>query len=157
MPVHNDFAGGMVELDSMYMGQDAIVHGSFSRYNHATYFEMAKYAQTVPTLPETGILGTDSAGERGTLMVQENAGYPLWVKFPYAFKPSMNPGGSTGNIPAGYKFIRAWLIAPDDLDPGVAPLVLDLTWHALGQFIPSSQGGKFVVWNNDMSGLPNPD
>lgn len=153
VPVHNDYAGGTVPLDEMYVGQDALCHGRFSRFNMAVYNVMVNYGST--NFSGAVSNGNDFAGDRGTLMIQEGAAFPIWLKFARAFKASMNPGGGN-NLITGYHFLAAWLVS-DEQEPGVAPLAPSLTWHCLAHFSPSANGGVFLLYDYDMTNLPNPD
>jgi hypothetical protein len=152
--IHNDYAGGVVELDSMYMGQDGLVQGTYNRMHLGVWNAMERYASTNLNLDSTPV-GADGEGYRGTFMMQEGAGFTLWLKFPFFFKASMNPGGSD-NMINGYRFLHAWLIT-DTSNPGVDALDLVLAWHALGVFLPTANGGVFKLYDYDMTTLPPPD
>lgn len=151
-PVFNDVAGPRVHFDECYVGFDAVVTGTFSRYAESVYEEMQKYSDNAG-LPATVGPGFDQAGARGTLMLQEGAAYPLWLLFPFAAKASMRPGPPDGNLPAGYRFLSAMLI-DDEFEPGMGPKKLTLSWHCLGDYFPGNTGGVFIVYDNNMTGLP---
>lgn len=147
-PVFNDIAGQKVPFDWSFDGEEGYVVYDFTRWNEAVW----EACQTRPFPPIAGgITGTNVAGDIGTLMLTEGAGYPLWILFPYTLKLAY------ATQPLGYHFFRTWLMGPDDLDENnTSAARIRGVWYcsrAPTLNIPAA-GLNFSLYDGNMAGLP---
>lgn len=151
-PVYCDLFGQRVPADFLYDGEEAMISADVTRFNESTYAFMAQR-------PDATIAGarrgSNIPGDIGTLMVAEGYAYSLFLRFPYAAKPAFSTG-SGGAMPAGYRFLAAFLEGPDDLGPlGTTNRRIRLNWRAAR--VPSVVTGSsfgavaLTLYDHDMS------
>ena len=149
--VQNSLGGVGVPFDKAYQGEMGMITCVLNRYNEAVY-------QTLATRPRTfqgGTPGTNTAGDIGSLMLQEGLAFSTWILFTfgangYAPKPAMN--GPNGIVP-GYRFFATMLLGPNrQRNMGTTPKKLVLTIGALRVFNPALQTFSLYDWN--VAGLP---
>lgn len=166
--LYTDATGGYIGCgeDDVFLGETATVRADLSRWNENVYAAIA-------AKPRAGSgRGRSQRLDVGTLMVGESFAYRLWIYFPYWSKqipPPLGPlsgtlgaavGLASGGMPAGYRFLRAYLIAPERLYPmGTRPRKISLVWQCRYErlFHKDTVGGGFELYDHDLSGLPDPD
>ena len=104
--VFDNSYGSVIPADKTYHSQDAMVTARFTRFNFKTLQELQDYSRHVDSL---SVAGSDESDAIGSLIVNEDLAYRLWIVFPYAEKQSMKPGGTVGELPKGRRFLRAYL------------------------------------------------
>ena len=147
----------------MYSGQDALVSCDLIRFNWGVYETIAARSNG----PGAGFVfpGSTFPGEIGTLMVTEGIATGLWLRWPYSAKPSMGGTASvlpTSNaMPGGYHFYAAFLQGPDDITSGTVPNKVRCNWYCARSFSPTAGNafgqGSFILYDGNMTGLPNID
>lgn len=163
-PLMNDISGDQKPYDYLYQGQDAKVFGDLTVLNWPVLTIVQNRVPRGSPLP-----GLDPLGSVGTLMVTEGQAYPLWIHFPY--------GGATGShaamvtIPGGYHFFYAWLLGPDEIDPGTKANKVHVQFHCqkgpvttivgptspqgiAGATVLPTATGHFGLYDFNMTGIP---
>ena len=151
-PVMNDI-GGEEPFDWSYQGQAGMVSVVLSRWNESVYNALANEPNPLRALP---LVGNDFDGDIGTLINTENVSIPLWVRYPYGpaqLAPKVAMVANT--MRAGYRFLAAFLLGPDDLEPGTRPYQITLNFYCTRVYVPAQR--RFFVYDQNMVGLPNPD
>jgi hypothetical protein len=151
-PVFNDIGGELVEFDSMYDGEKAIVAADINRYNEAVLAAMqARPFHTADSVP-----GFGNRLSRGTLMLQGGNAYPLYLKYSFFGTTNAVPG-----MPAGCLFHAAMLSGPDAIIPGTRVKKVSCVWTALPLYTATgANAGSFNLYTlttADPAGLPAPD
>lgn len=146
-PVMNDSSGDQKPYDYLYQGKDAKVFGDLTVWNWPVL-------EAIMNRPNSFAGGTtfdtELFGDIGTLMVTEGYAYNLWLEFPYGtLKPVF---GSSGGMPGGIRFIAAWLIGPDEIDPGTKANKVHIQFHCQRAYDPVT--GSFLLADRDVSTLP---
>lgn len=176
---HTDDLGGRhgPPADYTFLGESALVQVALTRWNEATYAAIgSKPSAGVPRGPR----GTVADRHVGGMMVGDNLAHQLWLRFRYypLRVAEAAPGtlaavltGAAGGqfavgaaarqaqiMPAGYRFPRAMLVAPERLDPlGTRPRKVSLTWQCCYGKPSSPDAGQSVrvLYDHDMTGLAN--
>lgn len=140
IPLFNDLGGPSIPFDMCYEGEESFISADLTRWTEAVYSAMT-------AIPTNTVRGFNGVGDIGTLMMTEGVAGTLFVLFPYTtLKPL-----TYGTQPAGYRFVRAWLEGPDDLDPlGTQPRKIRLVWRALRGFQLTSDGPTFSLYDHNM-------
>ncbi len=144
IPLMNALGGSQIGSDTSFQGEKGFVRADLTKYNESVYAVMASR----PFF--TGTRGVTPFGGLGTLMLTENAYYPLWIQFPYfTTKTVMAAAG----LPAGYRFFAAWLEGPDNLGPlSTKPRKLSLVWTCQRVFNATTLA--WGLYDSSMAGLP---
>lgn len=146
-----DLGGQSCPFDYMFDGQEGLVTADVIRFDEATYRVIADRANTNDPGVAAREPGLNEPGEIGTLMVQEKVAYQLWLPFLYANKPTM-PG-----MRRGYRFRRAFLEGPDDLEQGTVPRKVRMVWRCVHDFDDTSRNdygvGNMPLYDDDMSAV----
>lgn len=143
-PLFSDRRGKQLPAEMLATGEQAYVRVSLTRWDESVYASLA-------VRPGFDLLGLNSRGKMslddiGSLMLAEGQAHNLWVQFPYQQFPGFN------GLPAGYRFPGSWLEEPDKRRPGLGENTLELGWHC----IQVEDGEDLVLYDDDMTGLPNP-
>lgn len=161
-PVYTD-VGGLVELDSLYAGRDAIVQVTLTRYNMGVLRMCAERDAATPEQAASD--GTDASGKVGTLAALEGMSFRLWLNFPHAAKGAMAGTGTSNALPRGYRWLCAYMLSPDAYETGQSsPHKISCVWHCLRKIDIQSvrvtgAGGNpaLPLFDRDMTGLPPMD
>jgi hypothetical protein len=153
--VHNDLGGSRVPIDRIRESQDGLVTAEMNRYSESFLQRMADRSLSTPGVP-----GIDTSGEIGSLLLLEGQTFVLWTVFPYAGKGffTANANPNFGNMPAGYRWLAAYLLGPDRYRIGSATAKsLGCIWHCLRLFDPTIPGnfntGTFSCYDFDTSAV----
>lgn len=164
-PINTDAAGGRhgAPEDEAWVGEEAIIQATLTYWNESVFAACAARP--------LGGAGRGFAYQKqmGTLMLREGAAYTVWVYFPYwskQFQPLPNLAGPQ-KMPAGYRFPRCYLIAPERLSVlGSRPRKISLLWRAKMDYKEVFAASDLVgisfkdnlstrtLYDHDMRGLP---
>lgn len=145
-PVFVDVGGQQIPFDLCKQGSDAIIVCDFTYFNFPIYQELRSVTASANTVP--GDLGTLMATEQG---VSLQAGFPLWMPFPYSAKPSMS------TMDTGEHYFCCCCMN-DDLDQlGTVAMKKRLVFHAIRKFdgsVNNANGwGGFTLFDTDVTAL----
>ncbi len=141
-PVMNDVAGSRVPYDKMYVGQEAAISFTLTRWNEGVHADMVVHSSRFGIIPR----GLDINISRGSLMMTQDLATELWIQYPFNVLASFN------TLPAGYHYRTAIFEGPETLTPGVRPYRVQCVFSAIGFYQPES--GSFLLYDHDMGGLP---
>lgn len=142
-PIMNDISGSRKPFDFIYEGMDAMVIGDLTVFNWAVW-------EQIKSLPNhANPAGTQLPGDIGTMMVTEGFAYPLWVHYPYATKAALAAAG----MPAGRRFVAAWLMGPIDEDPGTKQNTFHIQFYCAQAYDKTT--GRFICSDATMTGIPS--
>jgi hypothetical protein len=146
-PVKNDLSGGASgpPATKKYLGFDARITVALSRFSMTNVRALISRPN-----PFGGLRGQQVYGDRGSLVVEENLTWPLWLKFNKAGNPAYP------DMPAGYRFGYCELEGPDRHAFGIEPeYEIALVIYAYGVFLPTGvQGGAgWFCYDSDMSAV----
>jgi hypothetical protein len=159
VPYFSDLGGSRVPFDVAHAGESGSVSVVLDRWNESV-LRVIEDAATTGRAGNLGVRGTNDPGEMGTLMVSEGVAYPLWLRYEFAGRPTMNIGAN-GVMRKGWHFLAAFLDQVDDFeDLGLQPHKVLLTWTCLRLFDPTAASttsgyGKFALYDEDMSAVAN--
>ena len=148
----NDIAGEE-PFDWQYLGSAGLVSVVLTKWNEA----IAERLQCMPNaFRGPAFAGVEVEGDIGTLMLTEELAFPLWVAFPYgaggfAAKPAM----VRNNLRAGRHFLKAFLLGPDDEEPGTRHFKRTFNFYCFRDYATRTRG--FRLFDQNMAGLPLPD
>lgn len=149
--VFNTLGGVGIPFDKAYQGEIGLITAQLNRFNAPVYQTIANRPRTfqATTLP-----GTNTAGDVGSLMLQEGLAYACWLLFTFgANGPAPKPAMIAGGMVPGYRFFATYLLGPNRLrNLGTVPKKLILTLGALRVFNPALQ--TFSLYDNNVAGLP---
>lgn len=152
IPVMNDIGGQVKCFELMYEGEEAFIVAELSRYKESTYRLLAARHTNINN---AGTRGFEPAGAIGALMTTENIAPCLWVRFPYSASKTAFANATNGAMPAGYRFVRANFVGPDQHQIGTQPKHVTVAFHATRQY--DSTGGTFTLFDHDVSALGQED
>jgi hypothetical protein len=142
VPHKNSIAGDLAN-DQCFQGEEGWVTADLNRWDDSALALLQARANV--GAPR----GTYPAGTLGRMMLLEGAAYRLYVQFPFAAKLAMI------GMPAGYRWIAAYLAGPDDLTPGTGANRFRLVWHALTvRWAGANNAPQGKLYDHDMTGLP---
>ncbi len=152
----NDITGDQKPYDYLYEGTDAKVFGDLTVWNWGVLNAIMERAAPSLAIIGTPTDGLDAVGSIGTLMVTEGIAYQLWIHFPYSTGPGNN--AATGahaaytTMVGGYRFLAAWLLGPDEIDPGTKANKIHVQFHC--QKTRVGTAGNMRLYDNVMTALP---
>jgi hypothetical protein len=139
--VKNQLFGSGVPADRSYQGKEAMVTGVMNRFEFPTFLGLQQgpisAARGAAILAVAGapdaaaglgvnpvtapyLEGSDVGLNYGSLMSQGGFGCTLWVYFPRS--ATVGGVGVTPGLIPGYRFLSAFLLGPDKLNPGTVDL-----------------------------------
>jgi hypothetical protein len=108
-PLHNDISGPIVPYDRVDAGKEAFISLVLTRWNEPVL-------QAIQSTPFPGRFpGKNQQGDRGTLIMTEGAGYPLYLR--YGNNP-LRPGMVNAGLVPGRRFLCAILDGEEVEEPG---------------------------------------
>lgn len=140
-PVNNDI-GGALPFDYIFHGEEADIVVDLTRWNEGVYAACAARPNS-----QDGTRGRFTSTDIGSLMATEGLTYGLWLNFPYVSKAAYSV-----TMPAGYRFLSAFMIGPDTILPGTRANKRTCIFKAIRAFAPSD--GTLRLYDHDMTGLP---
>jgi hypothetical protein len=139
-PVICDLAGTKIPFDIQDMGEDAVVHGTLTRWNEPVFNKLLAHPRS------GGTPGRNISGDRGFLMQQEGGAVPIWLVFPYVAKPAMAAGG----MPPGRRYPFAVVQQKSMAPCGSKALKRLVVFHCLPAFNVAT--GSFTLYDTNMTG-----
>jgi hypothetical protein len=152
----SDLGGQSIPTDKMFQGADALVSFDLSRFNYPVFQSIAdRAAAGGPPAPGSIFSGTFPPGEIGSLMATEGLAVPLWMTWPYSAKAAYG-GGAT--MPAGFRFLQAFLQGPEDYTSGTVPHKIHCIFYCMRALNITTQNnygaGQWTLFDYNTSGLP---
>jgi hypothetical protein len=151
-PIMVDFAGTQIAYDKLYEGTYALVVLTLTRYSRTVFDAL----QAIPTpFGQAFTPGLESGLARGSMVLQEGLARTLWLRQtfaagqPLAHAAMNNP--ATGALPAGWRFVGATLLGPDDESTGTGPHEIDIGFECLPVY--RYQTRDFLLFDRSMAGL----
>lgn len=145
-PVFCSLGGVKVPFDKSFQSEEGFISLDLTRYNQLIVDRIRQRAafSTTP-VSQPGFFTSD---DMGTLMIQENAAFEVWLVFPYAIHPAMAAGG----MMPGYHFWACDPCGPDDLGPlGTRARKEHLAFHAIPKYDYAT--GRLTLYDYDTTGL----
>jgi len=147
--------GGEEPMEDLKSGESGTVDVELIRWNYGVLNGIK--ARTRSAVFPNAVPGTEAPGELGTLMQTEGASYMLYLQFSRAGNPIFGAGGAGGAMPAGYRFLAAFLDPEGGTAGAAAAHKTALTWQCRRAFTPASSSlgtGAFKLYDYVMDGLP---
>jgi hypothetical protein len=143
-PVMNDLRGSRKPYTYQSMGEDAVVLGTFNKYNEG----VLRLMQSRPFRAgaATNVRGNQPFGSQGALMAEEGCLFPMWMVFPYVSKAFFASNG----MPAGYRFFGAFLFGPDRMPIGTRVRKVQCVFQCQAIF---SLPGNWTVYDHNTSAV----
>jgi hypothetical protein len=151
-PVMNDIAGDQEPYDESYQGKSGLIFGDLTVWNWNVLSALFNRPATVGAAAGATADGVDPVGAVGSLMITEGLAYTLWVQFPYAAGAQAHAVFAAGGMVPGYRYQAAWLVGPDEIDPGTKPNKVHVQFRARRAYNPTS--GAFILYDHNMAVLP---
>jgi hypothetical protein len=104
-PVYNDLGGTVLPFDRIYEGEEAVISFVLNRYVQASL-------DIIQAVIGSKTIGTDTFGDTGSIIGQEDRTFQYGMLFPYAAKALYT------DMPRGYKFFSCFRIGPQGVRPG---------------------------------------
>ena len=140
--VFADLGGRRVPIDSLFMGEQAVMTCNLIRFNELVYKHCAK------RIPSQSARGTYLSNKVGTLMIQEAEAYRVLIDAPYRSKTAFL-------TMEAYNFPTAWLDAGTDIGTGTKAKTINCIFRALPAY--SLANTNFPLYNNSVTGKPSVD
>lgn len=142
-PIYNDLSGPILPYDKGYAGQEAWIFADLTKWDESVY-------RTLASAPRPGgFAGADTAGQRGTLMMTEAAGYGLILRYPHY---DQHPVFRANGMPAGERYYCAFLEGPDEHEPGNKANARHVAWYSQSVYDPRT--GAQVLFDYEVAGIP---
>lgn len=143
VPVYNDISGTQVPFDLLYSSQEAFTIFDLNRFNRSVL-------NRIQSMPNTlGASGINTAADIGTLMLTEGFAFTLIIAYPFA---TSHPAMAAAGLPRGIVFPGTVLEGPDDIDDGTTAEKINLIFHSIPMYVPST--GAFVLAHANVPALP---
>jgi hypothetical protein len=152
----SDLGGQSIPTDKMFEGADAMVTFDLTRFNYPVFQSVADRAAPGGPPPAGSLFsGSFAPGEIGSLMQAEGLAPPIWLTFPYSAKAAYG-GGAT--LPAGMRFLSAFLLGPEDYTVGTVPHKIHCIFYCMRALNITTQNnfgsGQWTLFDYNTAGLP---
>lgn len=156
VPVYNSLGGRTFPMDEIWDGELVMASFIINKFDH----DVAERMMSQPN--PFGVPGLNETSDIGTLLGSEGMTYPFWVVSPYAFlKAAQFP-----RLRPGYRFWSATLESPKTTELGNRDKPFHMVVKGMRAFTAAATptgpavmpgyAAKFRLYDNDVTGLPNP-